>query len=89
MECAETQTNSPEIAAVRAALLDGLASKADFAAAIGKCERTVNMWIAQGMPTVRVGRTPYISIVEARAWLLKPNARRADARKPGRPRKAA
>jgi hypothetical protein len=101
MECAEPQNDaavvfpdaegelSPEVAAVRAALLSGLASKSRFAAAIGKCERTVNMWIADGMPTVRVGRTPYIPIMEARAWLLKSSSRQPEARKPGRPRRAA
>jgi hypothetical protein len=82
---------SPAGAAVRNVLLEGLTSVRAFAEGVDKCERTVNQWIAQGMPTVYVGRTPYIPIAEARAWLLKPRSRCAAARKPGRPatRKAA
>jgi len=77
---------SPSAAAVRAALLDGLTTVEAFAEGADKSKRTVDAWIAQGMPTVRVGRTVYIPIAEARAWLLKPSTRNASPRKPGRPR---
>lgn len=80
---------SPSAAAVRAALLDGLTTVEAFAEGAGKSKRTVDEWIARGMPTVYVGRTPYIPITEARAWLLKPGTRCAAPRKAGRPRKAA
>ena len=105
MECTEHASNSvlslpgagapldpdlsPEAAAVRAALLNGLATVPAFAEGVDKCKRTVDDWIARGMPTVYVGRTPYIPISEARAWLLKPSTRNASARKVGRPRKIA
>ena len=82
---------SPPAAAIRATILDGLATVEDFAAGVDKCKRTVDQWIAQGMPTVYVGRTPYIPITEARAWLLKPSTKQSPPRRPGRPavRKAA
>jgi hypothetical protein len=56
---------------VRQALMDGLVKVTDFAAGVGKSERTVYRWIADGMPTVYVGSTPYIPVAEARAWLVK------------------
>jgi hypothetical protein len=74
---------------VRAKLMDGLASVEDFAAAAGKSKRTVYGWIEKGMPSVRIGRTSYVAIEDARAWLLKPSTRNHAPRKPGRPRKAA
>ncbi len=80
---------SPSAAAVRSALLSGLSTVEDFAAALNKSKRTVDQWIADGLPIVRVGRTPYVAVADARAWLLKPSARKPEARKPGRPRKAA
>ena len=79
----------PQIDSLRAQLLDGLASVPTFSAAIGRSERTVYNWIERGLPTFHIGRTPYIPIVEARAWLLKPSSKNSPARAPGRPRKAA
>ena len=77
---------TPAAAAVRAALLDGLTTVEAFAEGVGKCKRTVDEWIARGMPTVYVGRTPYIPINQARDWLLKPGSRCAPPRKVGRPK---
>ena len=68
-----------------ASLFEGLATVPDFAAAIGRNERTVRRMFAHGLPSVRVGRLTLIPIDGAKAFL------RGEASKPkrGRPRKAA
>ncbi len=86
---AGTGVNSPEVVAIRAHMLDGLAPVHVFGAAVKKSDRTIYDWIAKGMPTIYVGRTPYINIAEAKAWLLRPGTRGSAPRKAGRPRKAA
>jgi len=63
------QLASPAVAAVRAKLLDGLTTVPVFAEAIGRSERQVRIWLREGMPGMRVGKTPYIRIAEARAWI--------------------
>jgi len=80
---------SPAAAAVRATLLHGLATKEAFSEGLAKCQRTIDTWIAQGLPTVRVGRQVFIPVGEAKAWLLKSSARNTAPRGRGRPRKAA
>jgi len=39
-----------------------------FANDINKTERTVDRYIARGMPVIKVGATPYIDLAKARAW---------------------
>lgn len=85
----DTTKLTPAATAVRAAMLEGLTTVEAFAEGVDKSKRTVDAWIAQGMPTVRVGRTVYIPILEARAWLLRPSTTKPAARSVGRPRKAA
>lgn len=68
----ETQTNtSNDVTAVRAALMHDLAPVDVFAAAVGKSVRTVLRYIAQKkVPTVTMGRTPYVVISQAREALM-------------------
>lgn len=81
--------DEPSVAAVRSRLLEGLTTVASFAAALNRSERTIYDWMAKGMPTVYVGRTPFIPIMDARSWLLKPSTRNSPPLKVGRPRKVA
>ena len=85
----DSTTLTPSAAAVRAAMLDGLTTVEAFAEGVDKSKRTIDTWIAQGMPTVRVGRSVYIPLIAARAWLLKPSSTKPAPRGAGRPHKAA
>jgi hypothetical protein len=78
---------SPAVAAIRAQLMDGRASLQDFAAAINKSTRTVHTYIAQGMPTEYVGKTPYPVVEEAIKWLRARRRRNPSPRRRGRPEK--
>ena len=62
-------------------IFEDLAPRADFAAAIGKSERTV---VRLNLPTVFVGRDPFIVVSKARAQLMGETQKRGR----GRPRKA-
>ena len=64
-------------------IFDDLAPRAAFAKAIDKSERTVSRL---GLPTVYVGRDPYIIVSKAKAQLLGGGSEKP---KRGRPRKAA
>jgi hypothetical protein len=82
---------SPEVEAVRALLLVGLAPIPAFAKAVNRSPRQVNTWIAEGLPIIRIGRTPYVDLPKARPWLQAQNPTEPEApvkRGPGRPRKA-
>ena len=60
-----------------------------FCEAVGKTQRTAYAWIQGGLPVIYVGRTPYVMVDEARAWLLsRRKQRRTEARRPGRPKTA-
>jgi hypothetical protein len=75
IELSTTDENlSPAAAAVRLKLMDGLAPLGAFAQAIGRGERQVQNWIADGLPCVRYGKTPYIVIDEAKRWLISRSA---------------
>ena len=81
---------SPEVAAVRAALLSDLASIENVAAALGKNTRTIQRFIAAGkLPIVRVGHTPLIVLSAARELLMASATKRHAPVRAGRPRKAA
>ena len=70
------------------------------AEAIDRSERQVNNYVAEGMPSVKIGRSRFIVLAEARPWLLaryptgEPKGLSqfgkgsASRRGPGRPRKA-
>ena len=45
-----------------------LKSKKEYAAGIGKSERTVDKWIKRGMRVVRIGGTVYIDPAVALQW---------------------
>src|ERR1700724_3833245 len=80
---------SQAVAAVRAKLLSGLATKEVFAEAIGKTLRSVDIYISQGMPVSRIGRTVYVQVDGAGDWLRSRHQRAMEPRPRGRPRKAA
>lgn len=62
---------SAAAAAVRAQMLAGdLCTVATLAEALGKKERTVASWMTKGMPHLKFGNTVYISVREAREWLI-------------------
>lgn len=72
------QPKSPctqSVPAVRAVVLEGLASVKVFAEAVFRTNRTINLWIARGLPIVRIGKTPYIRVGAARDWLHAHNVR--------------
>jgi len=46
----------------------GLMTLAQFAADIRKGVRTVRRYVDRGLPVVRIGSTPYINPLTARAW---------------------
>ena len=75
--------------AIRAKMLEGRAHVQVFAKAIDKTERTVFSYIAAGMPTEYIGRTPCIVVDPALEWLRSRRRRQTDPRGRGRPRKAA
>jgi hypothetical protein len=81
---------SAEAEALRAQLLEGLAPVPLFAAAANRTVRQINTWISEGLPIVRIGRTPYVVIEKARPWLVarKPVRSEQVKRGPGRPKKA-
>lgn len=62
---------APDVAAVRAQLFDGLAAVDPFAVAIERSPKRVRQYIAEGMPAVHIGQTPYIQIAGARDWLIE------------------
>jgi hypothetical protein len=61
---------SAAVAAVRAELMNGLATVEVFAEAIDKTPRQVQNYIRAGMPVVRYGKTPYVIVTPARDWLI-------------------
>jgi hypothetical protein len=56
-----------------APLLDDYLSRAKLAQEIGRTERTLARWAAQGIgpPITWLGRTPYYHAASVRAWLLR------------------
>lgn len=89
----DTVTQPPsDVAAVRAALMQDLASLAVVAEAVGKNIRTIQRLVEQGrLPVVTIARTRYVVVSRARELLLAaPTVRHAPVRR-GRPvgRKAA
>ena len=66
-----------DVRAVREVLLDGLATYQAFAAALDlKTTKQVNEWAAAGMPTVRLGKKPFVVVAPAREWLAEHFAQR-------------
>jgi hypothetical protein len=87
----DTQQNpSSAITAVRAAMLDGLATFADFAAAVGKSSRTIQRLAAQKkLPIVKFGREPYVVVSRAREILMAELRTGHEPVRRGRPTKTA
>ncbi len=79
----------PAVASLRAKLLDGLAPIEPFGEAIGKTTRTIFAYIAPGMPTTYIGRTPYVQVDAASAWLRSRRSTENAIPRRGRPRRAA
>jgi hypothetical protein len=67
--------NTAIVSAIRDKMMAGLAPVTVFADAVSKSRRTVEIWIAQGMPIIHIGRTPYVDVDAARDWLRTRNAR--------------
>jgi ParB-like chromosome segregation protein Spo0J len=84
-----TNTNlqpSNEVAAVRAKLMEDLASIDAVAGAVGKSPRTIARMIARGeLPTITIGRTPYVIISHARELLMAAPKNRHEPARRGRP----
>jgi hypothetical protein len=59
----------PDVAAIRAKLMDGLAPIKAFADAIERTPRTVANYIAQGLPVTYIAQTPYVQIEPGMDWL--------------------
>jgi hypothetical protein len=77
---------SPLARAIRDQLMDGRAPVKDFATGINRSPRTVNAYIAQGMPVEYVGKTPYPVVADAIAWLRSRRQRNTLPRGRGRPK---
>lgn len=69
MSLLEAPIARPTAEEVRATLFEGLASVAVFAEAVDRSPRQVLFWITQGLPIVRIGRTPWVKIDAGRDWL--------------------
>jgi hypothetical protein len=81
--------SSPQVRGIRDQLMAGRASVPIFAEGIGKSDRTVWSYIAQGMPVEYIGRTPVVVVTPAIAWLRNRKTRGVQGPRPrGRPRKA-
>jgi hypothetical protein len=72
---------------IRRRTFDGLAEVEPFGAGINKKRRTIEKYIAQGMPTLHIGRKPYVVVDNALAWLKARGERDLEPRRPGRPKK--
>jgi hypothetical protein len=81
-----------DVAVVRAKLMEDLATVEVTAEALGKSPRTIQRMIAEKkIPTVTVGRTPYVVVSGARAAFMSSTRTGHEPPKRGRPagRKAA
>src|SRR5690349_11372560 len=86
---ASTKTDmDPVVAELRAKLFAGLAPVGTFAAVIDRTDRQVRHYIAAGMPTTYVGKTPYVVVEAAIDWLRSRRKRDREPRPRGRPRKS-
>lgn len=74
-----------EIAELKAKLFDGLTPLRNLAAAQDCTLRTMNTYVAEGMPVVHIGPSPYAIVAEAIPWIRSRRRRAMEARKPGRP----
>jgi hypothetical protein len=63
-----------EALAIRGRMLNGAARLKPFADAVDKSERQVQNWLAEGMPHIRIGKTPWILVDEAKVWLISRSA---------------
>jgi hypothetical protein len=63
----ETETEQPEISALREKLLAGLTPFGAFAAALGKHPKSV---MRMNPPIVRIGRSVYVPDEQGRQWIL-------------------
>ncbi len=62
---------SNDVASIRAKLMEDLASVDAVAAAVEKSPRTIARMIARGeLPSVMIGRTPYVVVSRARELLM-------------------
>ena len=75
-----------DVATVPATLLEDLAPLAVVAEAVGKNIRTIQRLVVQGkLPTVTIGRTPYVVVSRARELLLAESKVRHAPIRRGRP----
>jgi hypothetical protein len=82
----DTEVCLPDaVATVRATLMADLATIEVTAAALDRSPRTIQRFIAQGrLPSVTIGRTPYVVLSRARELLMTPKVKHAPVRR-GRP----
>ena len=79
-----------DVAAIRSAMLNDLASIEVFAAAVGRSPRTVCRMVAERkIPIIRIGRTPYVIVSRARDALMGDIQAGPEPVRRGRPRKVA
>jgi hypothetical protein len=88
---ADPATDSVVVAQIRRKVIEGKALPRDFAEGIGKTERCIQSWIADGLPVDRIGRTVYVVIDPALEWIRRRSERKRQEapRPPGRPGKSA
>jgi hypothetical protein len=84
-DCCENEPS--RVAAAREFFFDGLMTYQEFARMLDRKTRVVYLWAARGMPTVRVGRRPYVKLTDAKSWLLRERGGTPQPRRPGRPKK--
>jgi hypothetical protein len=77
--------DSPEIAELRAKLFDGITPLRNLALAQNCTLRTMQTYVAEGMPCVWIGPSPYPIVDEAIPWIRNRRRRKLAARRPGRP----
>jgi hypothetical protein len=75
---------------IRNKVLDGLIPRDEFIRGMGWSDGTYYKRCNEGMPFVKLGQFRYHDPVVVHAWIVERGTKKhAEARRPGRPRKAA
>lgn len=64
------------------ALIPGIVPLDEFAAAIGKTTRTLRNWEASGFPIIRRGRSRFVDLAKAGAYLRGESSKPRRGRRP-------
>ena len=60
----------------------------DYAAALGRSDRSLRNYVRQGLPVTYIGQSPYIVLSKAFEYWAARTRQKQEPRRPGRPLKA-